>query len=183
MSSIGQSPIYQDKNTLISAGLELLAFGVSVNFLKKTGDLTYNAGIGFGFMNEFSTNCGVNFSSGVTGSYILTNDPKNESKMDDPYIVPRFTGLKGLNLVGKKNKHNLGSWVKGAVYSSPLWIDMIVGNNISRISFGFPLKQDRTQNWLHRNLVYQNFYNKYSNSITSGYGYFGYYNPFTFYTR
>ena len=79
----------------------------------------------------------------------------------------------------------------GQVYSSPLWIGYRNGNSISRVGYSHPIVQDRTQNWVHRNGFFylpfgrQNFYTNYENFKGGrngrGYGYSGYYNPFSLY--
>ena len=110
------------------------------------------------------------------GSYIYTNDPKNEGSKRDK---------NGTNWFGKKNKHGFGAWVKGYVYSSPLWFGYREGNTVSRIGYSHPLVQDRTQNVVHKYFPfgYQNFYNQYTHSAYGGYGYSGYYNPYSLYSK
>ncbi len=60
-----------------------------------------------------------------------------------------------------------------------------IGNSVSRIGYSHPLVQDRTQNVIHKYfpLGYQNFYNQYTPSAYGGYGYSGYYNPYSLYGR
>jgi hypothetical protein len=112
----------------------------------------------------------------VIGTNIYTNDPKNTT----------VDGVKGAhddgtNLSGKKNKHDFGAWINGIVDRAPAYIGYRSGNNIIRVGYSSKYIQDRTQNWVHRNLPvgYQHYYNQYGPNIEGGYSYSGYYNPFS----
>jgi RHS repeat-associated protein len=124
----------------------------------------------------------------VMGSSVYTNDPKGEAAKAG-ISREQATDMDGLNLSGQTNKHGNGAWKEGQVYSSPIWIGFRNGNNIIRTGFSDRRVQDRTQNWVHRNLGigdrinigYQNYYNRYDYFYEGPYGYSGYYNPFSLY--
>jgi hypothetical protein len=113
----------------------------------------------------------------VIGTNIYTNDPKNET-------VDGVTGAfdeNGVNLSGKKNKHGYGSWTNGIVYRAPAYIGYKSGYRVTKVGYSSRYIQDRTQNWVHRNLPggYQHYYNKYGTNIEGWYNHSGYYNPFS----
>ena len=98
--------------------------------------------------------------------------------------------LEGESKAFGNNRHRLGAWVDGMVYSSPLYAGFKQGNNIMRVGLNNPWVQDHTQNWVHRGgiwpinrYIYQNYYNDYSEFQKGVYSYFGYYNPYTLYSK
>ena len=72
----------------------------------------------------------------------------------------------GLNLSGKPNRidrkgFQWGAWNRGYVYSSPLWLGLRSGNAISRVGYSHSRVQDATQNFVHRYIGRQHYYNNY----------------------
>ena len=110
------------------------------------------------------------------GSYVYTNDPKNQYGKGD-VTIPGNSPTWGPNTDG------WGEWKNGQVYSAPLWLGYRVGNSVSRVGFSHWRVQDITQNGIHRYFPFgrQNYYTGYGNFQSSGYGYSGYYNPFSLY--
>jgi RHS repeat-associated protein len=129
--------------------------------------------------NDFFANSGdkyrtnaLEFGYGdfVLGTNLWTNDPEGEGSLIDP---------NGTNLRGKTSKS--GAWENGQVWSAPLYVGYRQGNTISRIGFSNPLIQDRTQNFVHKNINPTPFFNKYDNFQGGTWSYSGYYNPYTLY--
>lgn len=121
----------------------------------------------------------------IIGTNTYTNDPGNNIPEGDR---DRGVDLNGRNMRGKfnripKKKERYGAWKYGQVYSSPLYLGYRNGSSITRIGVSNPWVQDRTQNFVHKNLFFghQNFYNKYNyfNYDITSYG--GFYNPYTLY--
>ena len=77
------------------------------------------------------------------------------------------------------------SWKDGRVYSSPLWIGYRSGNTVSRAGYSHWRIQNATQNIVHKWINQQHYYTNYEHfggGIRGrGYGYSGYYNPFSLY--
>ena len=155
---------------------------------QHTGGVGYSNGKGFSFRFENDVLAfrrqdrwrtgGIEFQFGdfVLGTYVDTNDPKNEGSDFD---------RNGLNMAGKKNKsprrnREWGSWIDGLVNSSPLYVGYKLGRNVYRAGVNAPIIQDKTQNFIHRNIMAQNYYNKYSD-YKGPYFQIGNQNPFSIY--
>jgi RHS repeat-associated protein len=63
-ANCAQFPIYQNGNTLITAGLDPFALGVSVNASHKIGDFTVGGSGGYGILQGPIGNIGVSYESG-----------------------------------------------------------------------------------------------------------------------
>ena len=74
------------------------------------------------------------------------------------------------------------AWKGGQVISSPLYIGIKNGNQVTRFGYNHWRVQDVTQNGIHKHFPFgrQHYYNQYSFE-PSWYGYWGYNNPFTLY--
>jgi len=282
LSNMARFTIYESQsgNTMITAGIDPFALGVSVNASHVEGDFSFDLSAGYGIMNGYFVGMGVGYSHGdgyrhylggslgsnyrsiggsstkdgyglgytythygagtapggqaigsqntgtltahwpggsfriendflafqhqdrwrtsawelsigdfSIGSYVYTNDPKNEAiaQGGDPY-TEKFVDYTGTSLSGKLNKpmkdgQQLGAWRFGDVYSSPMWLGHRNANTVSRIGYSHPLIQDKTQNWVHRCLVRQNYYNNYTMSTYGAYMHSGYNNSFSLYGR
>jgi RHS repeat-associated protein len=64
MGSCLQFPVYQNDNTLITAGLDPFSLGVSVNSVHKSGNATFSGSAGFGLLGGWFANGGVSYSAG-----------------------------------------------------------------------------------------------------------------------
>jgi RHS repeat-associated protein len=59
-----QFPVYQNNNTVISAGLDPFNLGVSVNVINTSGNLTSSYSVGYGFLGGFNASAGHSYSIG-----------------------------------------------------------------------------------------------------------------------
>lgn len=112
------------------------------------------------------------------GSSIYTNDGETASD--------NINDLDATSLIWKKNKRDgYGGWKDGRVYSSPLWIGIRSGSNISRFGYSHRIIQDLTQNGLHQSSVFkfgnQNYYLNYRYFREKFYFGGGVYNSYTLY--
>jgi len=74
MSNCAQFPIYQNSNTIITAGLDPFNLGVSVNAQYTNGDFTFRGKAGIGVFSGPSLGGGIGYSSrdfhvGLSGGY------------------------------------------------------------------------------------------------------------------
>ena len=129
--------------------------------------------------NDMFRTGGVEFQIGgiVFGSYVETNDPERiggENPVD----------YSGVNMSGKTNRprkgKSWGAWKKGIVESSPFYVGYKYGRTTYRAGINHPIIQDKSQNFIHRNIMAQNYYNRYAD-YAGPYFQFGYSNPFSIY--
>lgn len=64
IGQVGQFTIYQDKNTKITAGLNVLALGISVDITQQNGNFTSNFSAGYSIMGVPFVNVGASYSEG-----------------------------------------------------------------------------------------------------------------------
>jgi RHS repeat-associated protein len=150
------------------------------DYKQTVGGIGYGKGdFSFRWENDFFANSGdkyrtnaIEFGYGdfVVGTNLWTNDPEGDGSLVDP---------NGKNLRGKTSKS--GAWVDGQVLSAPAYVGYRQGNSITRVGLSNPWVQDRTQNFIHKNVNPTPFFNKYDRFRGGAWSYSGYNNPFTLY--
>lgn len=72
-----------------------------------------------------------------------------------------------------------GTWKNGRAYSAPIWIGLKNGNTIYRFGYSHPEVQDKTQNYVHKNIIPTPLFKGYNLFKTGFYYYSGSNSPFS----
>ncbi len=140
------------------------------DFLAKNGDRWRSNAVELGFWG----------GKAVLGTTLYNNFRDKNDPVE-------YVEYEHKTLFGKK----YGRWIDGQTYSSPLYVGIRSGNNITRLGYSHRIFQHTFQNWFVHEAGFArsqlfghaNYFMDYDNFKTGPYGYSGYYNPYSLWGR